>query len=163
MRSLVISGLAFWLLLLPQWGQNNITLFGEGPPPLAYTTRTKRAGARLNYYNFFLRLPNRQVAELQLVYPEGLGGLFQDDSIEVFDRLTDKKIPVQEVRIDREGRGVRLIFAEPIPGTRKELEIRITGVNNPPQRGMYQVVVQALGTEANPLFQTLGRWLVDID
>jgi hypothetical protein len=27
---------------------------------------------------------------------------------------------------------------------------------------MYRVQVQALGTEANPLFKYLGQWLVDI-
>ncbi len=148
---------------LPLLAQNNILLFGDGSPPLSYTTRTKKAGARLNYYNFFVRLPNKAVTELQIAYPEGIGGIFQEDSIVITDRLTGKNIPIKTVSIDRESRGVRIAFQEEIPGTRKELQIRVTGVNNPPNTGVYQVVVQALGTEANPLFQTLGRWLVDIN
>ncbi|MCS6960612.1 MAG: hypothetical protein RMK91_11255, partial [Pseudanabaenaceae cyanobacterium SKYGB_i_bin29] len=70
MHYLAISSLIFCLTVLPHWAQNNVMIFGEGSPPLAYTTRTKRAGARLNYYNFFVKLPNKQVAELQLAYPE---------------------------------------------------------------------------------------------
>lgn len=151
------------MMSLPGWGQNNIILFGKGPPPLSYTTGTKKSGARLNYYNFFLRLPNKGVAELQIVYPEGMGGIFQEDSIEVIDSLTGKQIPIKEIKIDREGQGVRILFAEVIPGNKQTLEIRVTGINNPRNSGVYELVVQALGTEASPLFQTLGRWLVDIN
>lgn len=161
-RFLYLFCLSLWLQL-PTWGQNNIILFGEGSPPLAYTTGTKRAGARLNNYNLFVKLPNRGVAELQIAYPEGIGGIFQEDSIEVIDRGSGKPIPLKEIKIDREGRGVRLLFAETIPGNKQTLIIRLSGVNNPRNSGVYELVVQALGTEANPLFQTIGRWLVDIN
>lgn len=150
-------------LSLPSWGQNNIILFGQGSPPLSYTTGTKKSGARLNYYNLSVKLPSKAVAELQIVYPQGIGGIFQSDSIEVIDSLTGKKIEIREIKIDREIRGVRLSFVEIIPGTKNTLEIRLNGVNNPRNSGVYELVVQALGTEANPLFQTLGRWLVDIN
>ncbi len=163
MKNFCIFACLTVLLSLPSGGQNNIILFGSGSPPLSYTTGTKKAGARLNYFNLFVRLPNKAIGELQIAYPEGGGSMFQEESIEVIDRSTGKQIPLQEIKIDREGRGVRLVFSEPIPGNRQTLVIRLSGVNNPRSSGVYELVVQALGTEANPLFQTLGRWLVDIN
>ena len=162
MRSLPILCCLLVSLSLAAYSQNNIILFGEGLPALPYTTRTSKSGARLNYYNFFARLPNKSVTELQIAYSEGIGGIFQEDNISIIDRATGNIIPIKEVKIDREGRGVRIIFNEEIPGTRKQVEIRVAGVTNPRNAGVYELVIQVLGTEANPLFQTLGRWLVNI-
>jgi hypothetical protein len=69
--------------------QNNIVIFGSGKDStLPYKTRTKRPGARLNTFSFFAPLPNNKaVAELQVIYPEGFRGIF-DDSVEIVNRRT---------------------------------------------------------------------------
>ncbi len=144
--------------------QNNIILFGSGKDStLPYKTRTKRPGARLNTYSFFAPLPsNKAVAELQVIYPQGFRGIF-DDSVEIINRRTQKKYDIQETIVDREVGSTRFVFKEAIAGApNNELEVIIKGVSNPSDTGMYRVEAQALGTEANPLFKYLGQWLVDI-
>jgi hypothetical protein len=144
--------------------QNNVVIFGAGKDStLPYTTRTKRPGARLNTYSFFAKLPtNKAVAELQVIYPQGFRGIF-DESVEIVNRRTQKKYDIQEVIVDKEAGSTRFVFKEAIAAApNNELEVLVRSVSNPSDSGMYRIQAQALGTEANPLFQYLGQWLVDI-
>jgi hypothetical protein len=144
--------------------QNNVVIFGPNrDSTLPYTTRTKRPGARLNTYSFFAKLPNNKaVAELQVIYPQGFRGIF-DESIEIVNRQTKKKYAIQETIVDKEVGSIRYVFKEAIAAApNNELELIVTGVSNPSDSGMYRIQAQALGTEANPLFKFLGQWLVDI-
>ncbi|MEE3716870.1 DUF2808 domain-containing protein [Tumidithrix elongata RA019] len=145
--------------------QNNLVLFGAGKEAtLGYVIRTTRPNDRLNSINFFAPLPkNKAVSELQVLYPEGFGSAIDPDNVEIVIRQTKQKVKVREVLVDREVRSVRFIFQEPIASKpNQELEIVATGVTNPSRSGMFRFEVQALGTEANPLFQFLGQWLVTI-
>jgi hypothetical protein len=145
--------------------QNNLILFGANrDSTLGYVIRTTRPNAKLNTVNFFATLPkNKAVAELQVIYPEGFGNAVDPDNIEILFRQTRQKVEVREVLVDRESRSVRFIFQQPIPAkVGQDLELLATGVTNPSSSGLFKFEVQALGTEANPLFQYLGQWLVSI-
>lgn len=145
--------------------QNNIVIFGPNQDStLAYVIRTTRPGARSNSFSFSVNLPtNKAVAELLIYYPEGFGQVFNPENVTIINRRTDKTEEISEAIIDRELRTVRYVFKQPIPGyPGQTLELRASGVTNPSKTGMYRIEARALGTEANPLFQYLGQWLVTI-
>jgi hypothetical protein len=147
-------------------GQNNIVIFGsDRDATLPYRVRNSRVGSRLNTFNFFAPLPeNRAIAEIQILYPEGFAGVFATDSLRLVNRETQRPLPIREITHDRETRDIRVIFTEPLPArSTRQIEVIASGVSNPGRTGMYSVQVHALGTEANPLFQYLGRWLVTIN
>ncbi|NJK35155.1 MAG: DUF2808 domain-containing protein [Oscillatoriales cyanobacterium SM2_2_1] len=150
----------------PVRSQNNIVIFGsDRDATLPYRVRNNRASSRLNTFNFFAPLPaNRAIAEIQILYPDGFGGVFRNDSIRLVNRETQRPIAIREITHDRETRDIRVIFKEPIAAESiRQIEVIASGVSNPSRTGMYSVQVHALGTEANPLFQYIGRWLVTIN
>jgi len=152
------------LPIFPAKAQNNIVLFGSGQnSTLGYKVRNKRPGARSNTFSFFAKLPTKSIAELQIIYPEEWRGIFSADNVTILNRRSQKKFEVREAIVDREVGSARFVFQEPIAATSgQELEILVDGVSNPNNSGMYRIQAQALGTEANPLFQYLGQWLVSL-
>jgi hypothetical protein len=150
-------------LAMPAQAQNNLVLFGNRDNVLGYRTRTSRPRAALNFYTFYVPLPrNKAVAELQIIYPNGMASIFNPDRLEIRDRRSGKVYSTMERIVDEQVGSVRLVLSEPIPSQAgQELEITAEGVTNPPS-GMYRVRVSVMGTEANPLFFSVGQWLVSI-
>ncbi|NJK59714.1 MAG: DUF2808 domain-containing protein [Oscillatoriales cyanobacterium SM2_1_8] len=145
--------------------QNNVVIFGPNrDATLSYILPNRRPGVRGSRYRFFAPLPSdRAVAELQILYPAPFVGVFNPERITVLDRRTQKPYTVERAIADPSIGSLRLVFAEPIPAApNRDLELAIADVSNPRQTGMYPIEVRALGTEANPLFQYLGQWLVSI-
>jgi len=160
-----LSLLAETLLSQTLLAQNNIVLFGPNQgSTLSYVLRTNRSGARANSFSFTAKLPtSKAVAELQILYPEGFASIFDPENIKIINRRLDKVEEIERVIIDPEVRSIRFVFKQPIAGfVGQEIEINASGVTNPSKSGMYKIEAQALGTEANPLFQYLGQWLVTI-
>jgi hypothetical protein len=163
--SLSVSGLAALSLKVPAAAaQNNMVLFGNKENNLPYVIRNKNPGAASNYIRFFTPLPEgKAVAEVQIVYPQEFRSAFAPQKLSVIDRRSKEEYEIRDISIDRQLNSVRIEFMEPIPASpNQELEIISKGVTNPRHAGMYRIEVQALGTEANPLFQYLGQWLVSI-
>jgi hypothetical protein len=163
--SLFGSGLTALILKVPAASaQNNMVLFGNKENNLPYVIRNKNPGAASNYIRFFAPLPaGKAVAEVQIVYPQEFRSAFAPRKLTVRDRRTKEEYEVRDISIDPALNSVRIEFVEPIPAiANQELEIIAKGVTNPRHAGMYRIEVQALGTEANPLFQYLGQWLVSI-
>jgi hypothetical protein len=148
---------------MPLFAQNNVVIFGPRENTLAYRIRTSRPRAAQNFINFYAPLPkNRAVAELQIIYPQGMASIFHPDRLSVRNRRTQVEYPIREMLVDDQVGSVRIIFNPPISAEAgQELEIISEGGTNPPP-GMYQVRVNFLGTEASPLFLVLGQWLVSI-
>ncbi|MDX1977747.1 MAG: DUF2808 domain-containing protein [Pseudanabaenaceae cyanobacterium bins.68] len=163
--SLLSLGFSLFAFATAIHSQNNIVIFGPNQDStLAYVIRTPRPGARANSFSFSLNLPAaKAVAELLIYYPEGFGQVFNPENISITNRRTDKTEEISQAIVDRELRTVRYVFKQPIPGyPGQTLEINASGVTNPSKSGMYRIEARALGTEANPLFQYLGQWLVTI-
>jgi len=150
-------------LSLPLAAQNNVVIFGPRENTLAYRIRTSRPRAAQNFINFYAPLPkNKAVAELQIIYPHAMASIFNPERLSVRNRRTQVEYPVREMLVDEEVGSVRIVFNSPIAGQPgQELEITSQGGTNPAS-GMYQVRVNVLGTEANPLFVVLGQWMVSI-
>ncbi len=146
--------------------QNNIILFGSGKDTtLPYRTRTQSPGAQLNSFYFYLPLPsNKAVAEIQIRYPQEFRSAFgSGEKVSIRDRGSKASYKIREIIADRELGSVRFVLAEPIPAKpNQQLELYVASVSNPTESGMYRIEAQALGTEANPLFQFLGQWQVSI-
>ncbi|AFY71872.1 hypothetical protein Pse7367_3639 [Thalassoporum mexicanum PCC 7367] len=144
--------------------QNNIVLFGNKENNLPYVIRNKNPGASRNYIKFYATLPDsRAVAEVQIVYPQEFRSAFVPRKLTVRNRRSKEEYEVRDISVDRELNNIRIEFVEPIAALpNQEIEIVAKSVTNPRHAGMYRIEVQALGTEANPLFQYLGQWLVSI-
>lgn len=152
-------------VLTPVQAQNNIILFGSGKDStLSYKVRNQSPGANLNTFNFFAELPkSKAVAELRVTYPPEFRGAFLADKVKIVDRQTKREYKLNEVIVDRQIGSTRFVFAEPIPAKPSQsIELIVSGITNPRSAQMYRIEAQALGTEANPLFQYLGHWLVSI-
>lgn len=150
-------------IALPLSAQNNMVIFGERDKVLSYRSRTTRPHSTQAFYAFHVPLPrNRAVAEVQIVFPVEMLSIFQPDNLEVQDRRTGRVIEVSEKVLNEETGSVRLVMKQPIAAQAgQELEIISSGGTNP-SGGMYRVSVSVLGTDANPLFLAVGKWLVTI-
>lgn len=165
----LIALLALGTIVLPLQAQNllaqnNVILFGrDRDNVLAYRVRNQRPQAALNSFSFYVPLPsNRAIAELQIIYPQPMAGIFHPDRLEVRNRRTGQLYATTEVVRDEEVGSVRFVFKETISAQAgQELEIASEGGTNPTS-GMYRVRVNVLGTEKAPLFISLGQWLVSI-
>lgn len=163
LSKLALTACFLWGMGLPLFAQNNVVIFGPRDNVLAYRIRTSRPRAAQNFINFYAPLPrNRAVAELQIIYPREMASIFHPDRLSVRNRRSQAEYAIREMLVDEEGGSVRIVFHSPIPAAAgQELEIISEGGTNPPP-GMYQVRVNVLGTEANPVFIVLGQWLVSI-
>lgn len=159
--------LALALLLggvtMPALAQNNLVLFGDRENVLAYRVRSTRPNAALNFFAFHLPLPrNRATAEIQISYPPEMAGVFAPDRLEVRDRRTGREIAITERIVNEELGSIRLVLQDPIPAQSiSEVEIISQGATNP-NRGMYRVRASVMGTEKNPIFLSVGKWMVSI-
>jgi hypothetical protein len=163
--SLSVCGLATLSLKVPTvLAQNNMVLFGNKENNLPYVIRNKKPGASRNHIKFYAPLPEgRAVAEVQIVYPQEFRSAFVPRKLTVRDRRSKEEYEVNDISVDSELNSVRIEFKEPIAASpNQELEIAAKSVTNPRHAGMYRIEMQALGTEANPLFQYMGQWLVSI-
>ncbi len=163
LAKLAVAICLLWGTGYPLLAQNNVVIFGSRENVLAYRIRTSRPRAAQNFINFYAPLPrNRAVAELQIIYPKEMASIFNPDRLTVRNRRTQAEYAVREMLVDEEVSSLRLVFNTPIPAQAgQELEIISEGGTNPPP-GMYQVRLNVLGTEANPVFVVLGQWLVSI-
>jgi hypothetical protein len=143
--------------------QNNVILFGRDRENiLPYRVRNSRPQAAQNFFNFYVPLPNRAIAELRIVYPQPMASIFHPDRLEVRNRRTGQVYATSEVIRDEEVGSVRFVFQQTISAQLgQELEIISSGGTNPPA-GMYRVRVHGLGTESAPVFISLGQWMVSI-
>lgn len=110
-----------------------------------------------------LRIPAKKlklaVSQFAISYPDYFKGKFDTDNIEV--RIKGEKVPLQEVKWDKENHVVEIYPQEPVPaGSRVELVF--SNVKNPNFGGTYYFNCQILTPGDVPLLRYVGTWILSI-
>jgi hypothetical protein len=144
-----------------QFGGGGLVLSGsEGVPTLAY--RLDFGGIARQRDRYRLRIPAQTVAVAEI----------QINADEIFDAIIDPKavrveaegqpVPLREVFWSPEFRALEVAFQDPIPSGQR-IEVILSNVRNPNEGNIYRLRANLLGTEPNPIFRTVGNWLVTIE
>ncbi len=121
-------------------------------------------GGQTNAWDRYrLRIPAKRMkfAASQFVvnYPQYYKGTLDPKKIEV--RVKDKKVPLSEVKWDKENRVVEIYPQEPVPAG-SDVELIFSNVKNPAFGGMFywNCSIQTPGDV--PLARYLGTWILSI-
>ncbi|MDH6061613.1 DUF2808 domain-containing protein [Chrysosporum bergii ANA360D] len=110
-----------------------------------------------------LRIPakkmNLAVAQFAVSYPDYYDGTFDPKKVEV--KVKGKKVPLAEVKWNKEGRLLEIFPQEPVPA-REEVELVLSNVQTPFFGGMYHFNCQVLSPGDVPLLRYVGTWLLSI-
>jgi len=143
--------------------QNGFTLFSgvKNEDQLPY--RLDFDGQTNSTDRYILRIPAQKmkfaVAQFAITYPNYYKGTFDTKDIEV--KVKGKKVPLSEVKWDKEG-GVIQIFPEaPVPAG-QTVELVLSNVQNPSFVGVYYFRCQVLSPGDVPLLRYLGSWIISI-
>ncbi|ABA23038.1 conserved hypothetical protein [Trichormus variabilis ATCC 29413] len=121
-------------------------------------------GQSNSWDRYILRIPAQKMklaaAQFAITYPDYYKGSFDTKDIEI--RVGDKKVPVSEVKWDKEGRLLEIFPEEPVPaGSRVELVL--SNVRNPAFGGTFYFNCQILSPGDVPLLRYLGTWILSIN
>jgi hypothetical protein len=110
-----------------------------------------------------LRVPNSKlktaVAQFVITYPDYYKGTFDPKGMEI--RVKGKKVPLSEVKWNKENRVIELFPEEPIPAG-SSVELVLSNVKNPATGGMFyfNCLIQSPGDV--PLSRYIGTWILSI-
>ncbi len=111
-----------------------------------------------------LRIPAKKmklaVSQFAILYPNYYKGDFDAKSVEVTTR--GKKIPVQDVKWDKENHLIEINLQEPVPAG-KSVELVLSNVKNPAFGGVYYFNCEILSPGDVPLRRALGTWILSIE
>ncbi|MBD2597011.1 DUF2808 domain-containing protein [Nostoc spongiaeforme FACHB-130] len=112
---------------------------------------------------YILKIPQQKmklaVAQFAITYPNYYKGSFDPKKIEV--RVRGKKVPISEVKWDKEGRIIEIFPEEPVPAGRP-VEVVLSNVQNPSFGGVYYFNCQVLSPGDTPLLRYVGTWILSI-
>ncbi|QLE58083.1 DUF2808 domain-containing protein [Nostoc sp. TCL26-01] len=139
------------------------TLFSGVKPDNQLPFRLDFGGQTDGWDRYRLRIPAQKmklaVAQFVIVYPNYYKGTFDTKDIEV--QVRGKKVPLSEVKWDKEGRVLEIFPEEPVPaGSRVELVL--SNVRNPSSGGTFYFNCQVLSPGDVPLLRYVGTWIVSI-
>jgi hypothetical protein len=151
----------------------NIT-WAQGLPGLVLFSGVERENQlsyRLDYGTrglwgdrYVLKIPAKKiklnVSQININYPDYYDGGFDTKSVEV--KVKGKRLPLQDVKWDKENHALQMILQEPIEADNK-VEIVLNNVKNPPFGGTYYFDCHIISPTAEvPLPRYLGTWILDI-
>lgn len=144
-------------------GLPGFTLFSGVKSENQLPFRLDFGGQSNGWDRYRLRIPAKKlklaVAQFSITYPDYYKGDFDTDSIEV--RLKNKKVPLQEVKWDKENHVVQIFPQEPVPANSR-VELVFSNVKNPNFGGTYYFNCQILTPGDVPLLRYVGTWIVNI-
>ncbi|MFM7363855.1 MAG: DUF2808 domain-containing protein [Cuspidothrix sp.] len=112
---------------------------------------------------YILRIPAKKmklaVAQFAITYPNYYEGTFDTKDVEI--KVKGKKVPLSEVKWDKEGRVIQIFPQEPVPAGDR-VELILSNVQNPSFGGVYYFNCQVLSPGDIPLLRYLGTWIISI-
>ncbi|MFO5494026.1 MAG: DUF2808 domain-containing protein [Cuspidothrix sp.] len=112
---------------------------------------------------YILTIPAKKkklaVAQFAITYPNYYEGTFDPKDVEV--KVKGKKVPLSEVKWDKEGRVIQIFPQEPVPAGDR-VELILSNVQNPSFGGVYYFNCQVLSPGDIPLLRYLGTWIISI-
>ncbi|BCL37623.1 DUF2808 domain-containing protein [Nostoc sp. MS1] len=126
--------------------------------------RLDYGGQSNGWDRYRLRIPAQKMklaaAQFSITYPDYYKGTFDTKDIEI--QVKGKKVPISEVKWDREARILEIFPEEPVPaGSRVELVL--SNVRNPAFGGTYYFNCQILSPGDVPLLRYLGTWIISVN
>lgn len=148
-------------------------LWAQGLPGLTIFSGVKReselpfrldfGGRSDGWDRYRLRIPAKKmklaVSEFAILYPDYYKGNFDTKRIEV--RIGSKKMPLQDVKWDKENHIVQIYLQEPVPAG-KAVELVFSNVKNPAFGGTYYFNCEILSPGDVPLRRRIGTWILSI-
>ncbi|HLO88878.1 MAG TPA: DUF2808 domain-containing protein [Nostocaceae cyanobacterium] len=121
-------------------------------------------GGQTNSWDrYILRIPQQKmklaVAQFSITYPDYYKGSFDTKAVEV--RVKNKKVPLSEVKWNKEARVIEIFPEEPVPAGSK-VELVLSNVRNPTFGGTFYFNCQVLSPGDVPLLRYLGSWILSI-
>jgi hypothetical protein len=113
---------------------------------------------------YILRIPAQKmklaVAQFAITYPDYYKGTLDPKNVEV--KVKGKKVPLAEVKWDKQGRLLEIFPQEPVPSGSR-VELILSNVQNPAFGGVYYFNCQVLSPGDVPLLRYLGSWILSIN
>ena len=158
--SCLLTGLP---ILTSAQGLPGFTLFSGVKSENQLPFRLDFGGQSNGWDRYRLRIPAKKlklaVAQFSITYPDYYKGDFDTDSIDV--RIKNKKLPLQQVKWDKENHVVEIYLKEPVPANSR-VELVFSNVKNPNFGGTYYFNCQILTPGDVPLLRYVGTWIVNI-
>lgn len=143
--------------------QQGFTLFSGVKSENQLPYRLDFGGQTDGWDRYILRIPAKKVklaiAQFAITYPSHFKGQFDPKSVEI--RIKGKKVPLSEVKWEKESGRIDIFPEEPIPAGSK-VEVVLSNVKNPSMGGMFYFNCQILSPGDVPLLRYLGTWIVSI-
>lgn len=169
MRRLVytaaVTGCILTGISTTSFAQNNpgFTLWGGVPRENQLSYFLDFGGRPNGWDRYRLKIPGRKMelgaAQFAISYPDYFDGRFDTNRVEV--RVRGKRVPLSEVKWDRENHLIQIYLEEPIQAG-NSVELVFSNVKNPPFGGMYYFNAQVLTPGDVPLPRYLGTWILSI-
>ncbi|MFN6570378.1 hypothetical protein A6770_08240 [Nostoc minutum NIES-26] len=147
------------------WGQTlpGLTLFSGVKNENQLPFRLDFGGQTNSWDRYILRIPEKKmklaVAQFAITYPNYYKGTFDPKKVEV--RVKGKKVPLSEVKWNKESRVLEIFPQEPVPAGNK-VEVVLSNVKNPAFGGTYYFNCQILSPGDVPLLRYLGTWIISV-
>lgn len=143
-------------------GLPGITLFGGVPSDKQLNYRLDFGGTPGAWDRYRFRIPKSKmklaVAQFVIDYPNYFDGQFDTKRTELY--VNDKKVPLQDVKWDKENDVIELYPAEPVPAG-SNVELMFSNVKNPSRFGMYYFNCRVQTPGDVPLLRDIGSWIVE--
>lgn len=148
------------LISAPADAQGGIVITGaNGQEVLGY--RLDFNGKRRSLDRYRLKIPAQDVAvnEVAINFEEKFDGKVNPEQVRL--EVEGEPIELREVSWDPEFKSLEVAADQPIAAG-QEMRLVLSRVRNPRSNGLYRIYARVLGTEANPLYRTVGLWIVTI-
>jgi hypothetical protein len=132
----------------------------EEVPVLKYKLDFNGVRNRLDRYRLDIPAQDVAVAEIVVSGEPNFDG--KVDPNEVRLEVEGKSVELASVYWDEQFRSLEVVAKEPIASGQK-MRLVLSNVRNPSNPSDYRFTGRVLGTEANPLFRTVGNWIISID
>ena len=146
------------------WAQNGFTLFSGIKRENELPLRLDFGGQANGWDRYILRIPAQKmklaVGQFAITYPDYYKGTFDPKGIEVL--VKGKKVPLSEVKWDKEGKLINIFPQDPVPAGSK-VELVLSNVQNPSFGGVYYFNCQVLSPGDVPLLRYVGSWIISIN
>lgn len=165
LSTLAVTGCLLTSLPAITWAQSlpGLTLFSGVKAENQLPYFLDFGGQSNSWDRYRLRIPAQKVklaiAQIAITYPNYYKGTFDPKKIEI--RVKDKKVPLAEVKWNKEGRVIEIFPQEPVPAGSK-VEVVLSNVRNPSFGGVYYFNCQILSPGDVPLLRYLGSWVLSI-
>jgi hypothetical protein len=120
-------------------------------------------GVTNQWDRYHLRIPAKKmklaVSQFDISYPKYYQGDLDTKSMEV--HANGKKVPLQDVKWDKENHLVQINLQNPVPADKK-VEVVFDNVKNPAFGGTFYFNCEVLSPGDVPLRRYLGTWILSI-